>query len=209
MSDAPFSEPPLERFLQTGALLHVAADGQMLVPSSDRCPPVQVLLPGSFNPLHPGHWRLAEVAAAMLGAPVAFELSVVNVDKPSLTADHLRRRLAPFNWQASVWLTKAPRFVEKAACFPGATFVVGADTALRIVLPRYYDDDGTRMLAALARIRDLGCRFLVACRADARGQCWRKADLPIPPEFGPLFSEIAPEQFRWDISSTELRARLD
>jgi hypothetical protein len=208
MSDAHLSESPLERFMQTGAILHVAADGQMLAPASDRCPPARVLLPGSFNPIHQGHWRLAEIAKEMLGGPVAFELSVINVDKPSLTSDDLRRRLAPFNWQAAVWLTKSPRFVEKAACFPGATFVVGADTALRIVSPRYYDDDAARMSAALARIRDLGCQFLVACRADARGQYWRQADLPIPREFDDLFGEIPPEQFRWDISSTALRARL-
>jgi hypothetical protein len=87
------------------------------------------------------------------------------------------------------------------------TFVVGADTALRIVLPRYYEDDEARMHAALARMKELECRFLVACRVDARGQCLRGSDLPIPSSFRDRFEEVPPEQFRSDISSTELRAR--
>src|SRR5207245_755539 len=45
-----------------------------------------VLLPGSFNPLHLGHTTLADIAAKRLGSPVAFELSIANVDKPELSA---------------------------------------------------------------------------------------------------------------------------
>jgi Cytidylyltransferase-like len=196
-------DQPLDRFFEAGRLLHVAADGQMTLPMDT--PRGLLLLPGSFNPLHRGHWKLAQIAAQIVGQPAAFELSVVNVDKPTLSRDGVRRRLLPFNWQASVWLTRAPKFSDKAECFPGATFAVGADTALRIVSPRYYEDEA-RMLSALARLRELECRFLVACRVDDRGQCLGQADLPIPPAFGDLFTEIAPEHFRWDISSTQLRA---
>jgi hypothetical protein len=206
MSDIPPPAHPLDRFLQDCAVLHVAADGQMLFPASGRCPVVRVLLPGSFNPLHRGHLELARHAEQRLGHPVAYELSVANVDKPSLGRDEICARLTQFNGQASVWLTHASRFVEKAACFPGVTFVVGADTALRIVLPRYYADDEEQMLASLKRLREWECRFLVACRADARGECLRQSDLPIPPMFRDLFEEIPPEHFRWDFSSTALWA---
>jgi hypothetical protein len=199
-------DDPLNRFLAAGCVLHVAADGQMRLPGFGPVPPVHVLLPGSFNPVHRAHWELARLAEQIVGQPAAFELSVVNVDKPMLTRAEICRRLTPFNWQASVWLTHAAKFVEKAEHFPGATFVVGADTALRIVSPEYYDHDAAKMYSALERIRELGCRFLVACRADARGQYLRQSNLPIPPSFGQMFEEIAPERFRWDISSTALRA---
>ena len=197
----------LDPFLQSDDALHVGADGQMLPASSGRCPPAAAVLPGSFNPIHRGHWELARVAERILGQPVAFEISVANVDKPPLGCAEIRTRLAPFNWQASVWLTHAPRFVQKAERFPGATFVVGVDTALRILAPQYYNNDESEMLAALGRMSDLACRFLVACRVDAHGRCLRLSDVPIPPAFAMLFQEIPAEQFRWDISSTQLRAQ--
>ena len=65
----------------------------------------------------------------------------------------------------TVAVTASPIFSQKAALFPGAAFVVGYDTATRLVMPKYY---GGRegMLAAFADLRARRCSFVVAGRFD-------------------------------------------
>ena len=164
------------------------------------------LVAGSFNPLHVGHKGLAALAARrMEGA--AFELSVLNADKPALDEAEVGRRRAQFAWKAPLWLTRAPTFAHKARLFPGTVFVVGADTAARIVQPRFYGDCAEEMTRALAGIRERGCRFLVAGRSDARGRFVGLEDLALPPGCSDLFEGIPAEEFRLDLSSTQLRER--
>ena len=194
---------PVARLLK-GAARWVTAhpDGAMAV---DADAPA-ALLPGSFNPLHQGHIRLAAAGAGALGRPVAYELSVSNVDKPALPADEVRRRLAQLRGVGTAVLTRAPTFREKAALFPGCGFVIGWDTAARLVEPRYYGGQAAAMLTALAEMWALGCRFAVAGRVDAGGAFRTLADVAIPDGFRPLFCEIPEGAFRADLSSTGLRA---
>ncbi len=165
------------------------------------------ILPGSFNPLHEGHVRLARVAEAHLGQQVLFELSVHNVDKPSLTRPQIAARLRQFaEGPRRVVLTGEPLYAGKAALFPACTFVIGYDTAQRLIDPAYYQGDPQRMLAALAAVRAAGCRFLVAGR-EVGGVFHTLADLSIPAGYEDLFEGLPEEAFHVDLSSTELRAR--
>jgi hypothetical protein len=191
--------------LLAGELDRVTAqpDGQITL-SAQR---PSVLFPGSFNPLHAGHVTLARVAEELKQRPLAFEISVTNVDKPPLAGDAVRQRLTQFAWKAPVELTRAPTFVEKSRLFPGATFVIGADTAERLVAPKYYGDDEARMHGGLEEIGSAGGSFLVAVRIDAAARVRALSDIAVPPRYADLFSEIPEHRFRHDTSSSEIRAR--
>ena len=178
-------------------------DGQILLSA----PQPFVLFPGSFNPMHEGHVLLARVAEELRQQPLAFEISVTNVDKPPLAGETVRRRLAQFAWKSPVELTRAPTFIEKSRLFPGTTFVVGADTAERLFGPQYYGDDEGRMYDALEEIANSGGSFLVAVRIDAAGRVRALSDIPVPRRYADLFSEIPEHRFRLDTSSSEIRAR--
>lgn len=163
------------------------------------------ILSGAFNPLHEGHEKLAESASALLGMPVAFELPITNADKGTLTITEIERRLRQFDQKYTVVLSRATLFSDKATLFPGSVFVVGYDTALRLVSPHYYSSEAG-MYAALEKIRAEGCRFLVAGRLY-NGQFYTLSSLPIPPSFRDMFLELAEDRFRLDLSSTDLRNR--
>ncbi len=181
----------------------VQPDGQMMLSA----PQPSVLFPGSFNPMHDGHILLARIAEEHRQQPLAFEISVTNVDKPPLAGETVRQRLAQFAWKSPVELTRAPTFLEKSRLFRGTTFVIGADTAERLVAPKYYGDDDVRMHMALEEIASSGGSFLVAVRIDAAGRVRALNDIPVPRRYADLFTEIPEHRFRLDTSSSEIRAR--
>lgn len=161
--------------------------------------------PGSFNPLHAGHIALARVAADLAGAPLSFELSVHNVDKPPLSTEEITARLAQFAGRADVELTAQPTFAGKAVLMPGTTFVVGVDTARRLLDPAYYGGSPSAMAATLEGMWTLGTRFLVAGRLDPSGRFTTLDDVVVPGAWRRHFQAIPEGRFRIDMSSSELR----
>lgn len=193
--------PPLADFLRRGGgRLCQTIDGaftrETSIPSA--------VLPGSFNPLHVGHRTLASVVGCRLGCEVAFELSLTNADKPELAAEVVAHRLRQFVGVGPVWVTRAAAFEKKADLFPAATFVLGFDTAVRLIDPKYYGGEKGRD-AALAKLLARGCRVVVGGRADREG-VFRVWEDRLAGEFRHLFEVIPEDEFRVDVSSSAIRA---
>jgi nicotinamide mononucleotide (NMN) deamidase PncC len=199
--------PPAWQDLMAGRVQKVCVGPERGAEPSHQSSPggrASVVFPGAFNPLHDGHRRIAELGREMLGAPTQFELSVTNVDKPPLDYLEIDNRSRQFRPDDSLWLTRAATFVEKAAIFPGATFLVGADTIARIAEPRFYGDDSQAAEAAIARILAAGCRFLVFGRM-VDGTFRTLGELTLPAQLLAACQEVPAEKFREDVSSTALR----
>ncbi len=148
---------------------------------------------------------MAQWVSRQRGEAVEFELSLVNVEKAPLSLEMLAPRLAQFANGERLWLTRAATFAEKSRLFPGSTFLVGADTIVRVVNPQYHAGSDEGLRRAWRVIAEHDCRFLVFGRKLADG--FRTLEeLPLPPELRALCDAVSEEDYRADISSSEIRA---
>ncbi len=162
------------------------------------------LISGSFQPLHRGHLEMAEYLERYRGGNAAFELSINNADKPRLDHIELRKRSTQEFGKRPLFVTRSANFVDKAQLFPGTKFAVGADTIVRVAMPKYYQGGASEMISAIKEIRHRGCGFVVFGRI--LGQKFATLNqLELPTELVEICEMIDENEFRCDLSSTFLR----
>ena len=88
--------------------------------------------------------------------------------------------------------------------FPNSTFLLGADTLARVVNEKFYLNKD-QMLAELEIFNANNNNFLVFGR-EVEGSFVSLQDINIPEHINSKFTEVTEQDFRLDISSTELRS---
>ncbi|KAL0487920.1 hypothetical protein AKO1_015190 [Acrasis kona] len=176
---------------------------------------VRLVYSGSFNPAHDAHFLLMKTAAKIIeeryNKKVAclYDLGIKNADKGDLDIDVVKsQRLSSFPNldEVSVLLTRVPLFLNKAKLFPSAWFVVGIDTVVRLVDKKYYNNSESDLIDALATFLSLRTKFVVGGRVvDQKFQTLSDVKHMIPRGFENLFIEVTEDEFRLDLSSTEIR----
>ena len=200
-------DPQIELALGERRLVLLKPDEEYEYFADAETPAITLVFPGAFNPPHAGHLRMAEVAERVRGGSVTWELSIANVDKPTLdfiSWDERIESLRQADADRVVAMTRAPTFREKSELFPNATFIVGVDTLIRIADTKYYGGDPAQRDAAIAEIASRGCRFLAFGRV-MNGEFKVLSDLALPAALAAICDEVPAAEFREDVSSTELR----
>jgi hypothetical protein len=165
-------------------------------------PDEHIIMPGSFNPIQFGHDFIAQAARTLTGRKPVLEITAQNIEKDGIGLDEITARAARLKGRWPVILTESnTRFTDKAEAYNGCDFIVGFDTARRIVDPTYYDSPEA-LRNALDGFREANVRFYVAGRRDEDGVLRTAADIRVDGEHSSLFVDLGGD---FNISSTMIR----
>ena len=165
-----------------------------------------VILSGSFNPVHHGHIRLLDHSSSMCNIDKYYEISISNVDKPDINESELLKRIQNFESEEKIIVSRSSKFIDKSKIYKNSYFVVGYDTALRI-LDESYLPPGASLDELFSVLKKNNCSFIVAGRIGVSGSNFDNLDVQ-GLKYREFFRVIPEKEFREDISSTEKRRHL-
>jgi hypothetical protein len=170
---------------------------------------------------------VATIQKLALESPlVVFEMSALNPDKPPIARDEIIRRLKQFDpdnnsllkenglTNIGVSITSLPLFFEKSQIFRNCNFLVGADTLVRLIDPKYYDNSINRMVSAMSIMYERNCKFVVGGRcvgdnfSTAEKILESDSATVLPDSIRSMFISLPEEEFRIDLSSTQIRNQM-
>jgi hypothetical protein len=104
--------------------------------------------------------------------------------------------------------------MDRATTAPNVNFVIGTDTLVRILNPKYYNNDRDNMVSSLLAMK--GSHYVVGGRLEQNkdSSCEEPPKFVsgedelkgLPEELVSMFTVMTESEFRVDISSSEIRA---
>ena len=102
---------------------------------------------------------------------------------------------------------QAPLFTVKSKLFAKSTFVIGYDTAIRLIMPKYYGSEA-KMLLELAAMRYRGCNLIVAGRVDEDRIFRTMSDVTLPDGLDTLVCYLSIQSLPQAMAAAMLTGRL-
>lgn len=174
-----------------------------------------LLVPGAFNPVHFGHFGMAEAAEKVSGLRATYYITMKPPHKETISVSEALARIPQFRGKDLLFGYDDALYLDKARKYPGAGFVIGTDAMDRMLDPKWYGEGRDGVLDMITEFSKLGCRFYVANRiVDGKlltiDEVSQKRSKELAPS-GLVSLEALSVWTRlpgsWDISSTEIRAR--
>ncbi len=159
-----------------------------------------ILYPGSFNPPHEGHFGIAQALQEKRLEPartLVFSITSNPPHKPEVTVAEMLQRAKMLKGHDVLFSSGDALFVDKIKKYPESDFIVGVDTLLRMLDPKYgVDPEDVGRL-----IEDSGCTIWVVPRL-IDGTIGNLTDVQLPSR-----GHFISLDYRKDISSSEIRAK--
>jgi hypothetical protein len=165
-----------------------------------------VLMPGAYNPPHPGHFGMASEVAKQALKPVVFHVTADGPHKAPLTLQDLLKRARMLRGHDRLFTRGDSLYLDKARRFPGVPIAMGADALARMLDPKW----GQPVLPMLYELSQLKTRFYVTSRPVdgdvlTMYKVFERSGIRDYDLLTQMFYQV---DGLWDISSTQVRAEV-
>lgn len=196
-----------------------------------------LVFPGTFNPIHNGHIELVKVALIKLGWDITkpnplivFDIGCNNADKGFKSIDEIKKIIDQnviilkdsgiTNFAFSV--SSVSLYSDKSYIYKNCYILQGSDTFERVLNTKYYEHSEYKLIFSLTEIFMNGCKLIIGGRLSSPSDSTilisdkkfitassiiNEKGKNIPAKILDTYIELSEEDFRVDLSSSEIKLK--